>query len=289
MTSVSGTTALGSMENASKVSEKTEPKDLSLFLKTLKEVTLSSINGNNKLLSVNELNVKGVCDFVMDLCEDGYAKMVGTDQECRSICVTAQGAIEDALTQMLMSGEITSVKAFFLTPLPTTPLRKEGATQGLTKGFFEEARQYTLDKRENTVRELRDAGAVIMVAYSQESYEELKSKVDDGSTKQVSIWEKECKHDNVINMPLNIKVPKDLIGALYLIRDNNDNVFFLPTQGIQAADASEGKAVWKKWLSLSTAKDDEGVMRSREMMDCIMHNCNADVGAEASRHLSQAD
>lgn len=238
------------------------------FLSTLQDVTLESINGDKKLQTVEGLNIDQVRGFVVALCQQGYAEMKGTDQECRSICVTAQGAIEDALTKMLISGEVKSVKAVFLTPLPTTPLRKKGATEELTNIPFESARQYTLDMREITLRELRGAGGVVIVAYSGESYEGLKSQKEQGSIEQVKIWEEECKHIRVLDVPLNIKIPGELVGALYLITDKGGNEFFLPTQGIQAKDASEGEAIWKKWLSLNKSEDD-GVKRSKQMIDCI--------------------
>lgn len=238
------------------------------FLSTLQDVTLKTIDSDKKLQNVEGLNVEKVRGFVVALCQQGYAELKGTDQECRSICVTAQGAIEDALTKMLNSDEVKSVKAVFLTPLPTTPLRKKGATEELTKIPFESARQYTLDMREITLRALREAGGVIIAAYSEESYEGLKSQKEQGSIQQVKIWEEECKHIRVLDVPLNIKIPGELVGALYLITDKDGNEFYLPTQGIQAKDASEGEAIWKKWLSLSHAETD-GVKRSKQMINCI--------------------
>lgn len=240
----------------------------SLFMSKFENAVLDSINSNKELLTTRGLNVAAVKAFASTLCTNGYAEMKGTDQECRSICVTAQGAIEDALTKMLYSAELESVQAIFLTPLPTTPLRKKGMTEGLTNGVFDSARQYTLDLRENTVRNLREAGGVIVAAYSKESYEELKAQEDEGSLKQVETWESECKHERVIDTPLDIKIPDELVGALYLITDNDGNKFYLPTHGIQAKDAPMGEAIWRKWLT-STDAENEGVKRSTDMLKCV--------------------
>lgn len=255
-----------SVKTTEDLSEKT-----SLLMNKLQEIVLDCINNDKKLLTIQGLDVEKVRKFVSTLCNDGYAEMKGTDQECRTICVTAQGGIEEGLAKLLHSGEVKSVKAVFLTPLPTTPLRKEGVTEGLTNVFFDSARQYTLDMRENTLRNLRDAGATIIAAYSLESYEGLKK--DDANKKQIEIWERESLHERVIDVPLNKSVPEDFVGALYLITDNEGKEFYLPTQGIQAKDSPQGEAIWKKWLTLKDAEN-EGAERSKNMLHFINENGN---------------
>lgn len=248
------------------VSEKT-----SLLMTTLQGMVLDCINNDQKLSTIDGLNVESIKNFVLILCQYGYAEVKGTDQECRSICVTAQGAIEEGLAKLLNSKEVNSVKAVFLTPLPTTPLRKEGVTEGLINVSFDSARQYTLDMRENTLRNLREAGATIIAAYSAESYNDLKK--NEVNKKQIEVWEKECQHERVVDFSLNKKVPEDLVGALYIITDKEGKEYYLATQGIQAKDSSQGEAIWKKWLTLKDSEN-EGAIRSNNMLYFIEENGN---------------
>lgn len=242
-----------------------------IFLQSLQANILNRINHDAQLQQIEGLDIEKVRTFITELFETGYAEMKGSDQECRSVCVTAQGAIEDTLSQMLLSKELQSVTAIFLTPLPTTPLRKQGPTEGLTSLPFDLARKHTLDMREVTVRKLREAGAVIVAAYSESSYKNLQAQNSIASDQQVKTWEVESKHDRVVNLPLNISIPSELVGALYLITDNEGNQYYLPTQGIQAKDAPEGEAVWKKWLCLNNDQT-SGFHRAQSMLTYIQEN-----------------
>lgn len=246
--------------------ESTEIVSTPHFFKQFKDVVVASINSNETLMREKDIDVEKVREFASTLCENGYAEMKGTDQACRSVCVTAQGAIEDGLTCMLNSGEVKSVVAFFLTPLPATPLRKKGTTENLSSETFDSGRQYTLDLRENTVRALREVGGVIIAAYSKESYET--ARAIEENAEQFKIWDVEKEHVRVTDWPLDSDIPKELVGALYLITDKDDHQFYLPTQGVQAKDAGGGEAVWKKWLSLSHLEN-EGVTRATEMTTFI--------------------
>jgi len=243
----------------------------SSFIGAFQKAILESVHNDKELQKVEGLDTEKVCQFITTLCEEGYAEIRGTDQQCRSICVTAQGAIEDALTQMLLLEEIFSVEALFFTPLPTTPLRKKGRTEGLSSVPFEPARQYTLNMREHTLRSLRDAGATVIAAYSKDAYNTLKAKNDEGSLEQVENWEKESAHPQVMDFPIEEKIPQELVGALYIITDNQGNQFYLPTQGIQAKDAAEGQSIWKKWLTTVHAEN-EGTDRANKIFDYLEKN-----------------
>ncbi|GAB4235986.1 MAG: hypothetical protein Tsb0021_15660 [Chlamydiales bacterium] len=212
-----------------------------------------------------------VKSYILSLTQEGLAEMRGRDKECRSVCVTAQGGIEVALKQMLESGEVKEVSCIFLTPLPTTPLRKRGDTANLSSVPFEAARQYTLDRREFSLRELRDAGATVTVAYSREKYEELKKSSSEGDQEQVKIWEEEKQHPNVVDTPLDTLIPSELVGALYIIH-HNEGLFYLPTQGIQAHNASEATAIWRMWLSNGIFGPHEATLRACLMAHFIHSN-----------------
>ncbi|MEX0962044.1 MAG: hypothetical protein WDZ28_04215 [Simkaniaceae bacterium] len=238
-----------------------------LFEKSFQE----KITEFTPLLLEKKINVSAVQTFLSTLCREGYAEVEGLDTECRSICVTAQGAIEEALAHLLKKGTIRKVDAIFLTPLPTTPLRKKGQTTGLSSETFDPARAYTLDMREVSLRVLRKAHATIHVAYSKDAFERLKSSESEDSLKQIKIWEKEKKHPYVMDAPLSVDIPSELVGALYLIEDSNKERFILTTHGIQAKDAPNGFAIWKKWFSPASEKG-EGYHRALQMMNFIFEN-----------------
>lgn len=251
----------------------------------LKHHVLDCIAKDTQLGDLQYLDVEKLESYVTSLCNHGYAEVNGSDQECRSVCVIAQGAIENALTRMLQSGEVSHVTAFFLTPLPTTPLRKNGDTANLSSVYFEPARQYTLDMREHTLRALRDAGALIIAAYSQTTYDALKENEDLGSQQQVMNWETERQHQFVFDIPLNRAIPKELIGALYIIADQSGDVFFLPVQAIQAKSASDGESTWKKWLCQSSEHELVGTKHAINMFRTISINHRAD----EAFHLAECD
>lgn len=240
--------------------------EMSSFGKVFEAAVLDCINSNQGILAEKGIPVDQVRTFATHLFTNGYEEIRGSDAECRAVAVVVQGAIEQALAKMLHSGEIKDVNAVFLTPLPVTPLRKKGDTAGLTKQPFEEGRKYTLDMRENTVRDLREAGATITAAYSKESLEALQN--EEGSAEQIAIWNQERAHPNVKEIPLKSTVEKEIVGALYVIIDKDNHSFYLPTQGIQARDASDGESVWKKWFTLVDAKN-PGMERSEAMLSFI--------------------
>ncbi len=238
------------------------------FSNNFKQAVLACIDQSEEAMVEKQVAVDKVRAFAEDLFDSGFAEVKGTDLECRSICVTVQGGIELALAKMLQEGALRCVHATFLTPLPTTPLRKKGDTKELASSEFDPARQYTLDMRENTVRALRDAGGILAVGYSKEAYEALKNDTSDASKEQVANWEAERLQSCVIDYPLDTAIPKDLIGAVYMITDASGQAYFLPTQGIQAKDAAEGEATWKKWFSL-TSYQGEGTVRANAMLRAL--------------------
>ncbi len=137
----------------------------------------------------------------------------------------------------------------------------------LSSVYFEPARKYTLDMREHTLRALREAGSLILAAYSQEAYDTLVENQDSGSQEQVRTWEIERQHPFVCDIPLNKDIPEELIGALYIIADQSGKMYYLPVQAIQAQNASEGTAVWKKWLCRTSDDELEGTIHALQMLE----------------------
>lgn len=210
--------------------------------------------------------------FLERLGTHGFAEKEGKDVDCRAVCVTAQAGLEVALEQMLRSGRISELQVIILTPLPCTPLRNEAKEIDFSVTLT--STQYTVEKRANTVRDMRAAGATIIAAYSRQKYEELKAQENPKFKKEVEVYEKEKSHPNVIDMPLSSLVPAHLVGALYLIKDRSGNNYILATQGIQVQDAAPGIEKWAKWLSVQGTNESTD-LRAQEMVDFISQNDGA--------------
>lgn len=236
------------------------------FMTTLISLSMHLI-GNDELLDKTSANKEEMGKFLNSL-HSGFAEKLGEDKDCRSVCVTVQGALEEGITVLLKNGELTKAKAVFLTPLPCTPLRKKG-TQVNTGEEFDPPRQYTLDKRENTVRALRKAGGEIVVAYVGEEYEKLKMKEDPISKQEVMVWESERAQIHTQEIVLK-EHPGTLVGALYLLEDKNGGKYYLVTQGIQAHEAKPGE--WRKWFCLAADETHSGFRRAKEMLNFIKIN-----------------
>lgn len=233
---------------------------IKLFTKSLRhEIAIDKSNLTEKHINEMEKLIDG-------LEKNGYASISGEDAECRVPTVTLQGAMEELLAKLLYSKKIQTLEVLFLTSLPCTPLRKQGHTGGLTSEPFDAARQYTLDKREHTVRKLLDAGAIVNVAYSLSSWIELKSKLDSDSQKQVKVYLEEVKRrpGKIVDCPLKHEIPAELVGACYKITDKNGDIYYLATRGIQAANAKPG--IWEKWFGQS-GKDNSAEKRAKSMID----------------------
>ncbi len=76
------------------------------FPQILKYNVLDCIKMDTQLENIQNLDIEKINTYITTLCDQGYAEVTGTDQECRAVCVIAQGAIEQTLAKMLRSGEV---------------------------------------------------------------------------------------------------------------------------------------------------------------------------------------
>ncbi len=228
------------------------------------------INADERLKTVASEYFANMHDFIDAMEKKGLAEMEGTDTNCRAVCVSVQGAIEEVIAKQLQSGELKAAKAVFLTPLPCTPLRKSGETKGLSSEAFEPARQYTLDKREETVRVMMKHGCLVVPAYSKEEFEKFVSGAESSSDKanQVGIYKTAQAEfgQSLQDVQLQGKVPEELVGALYLLTDKEGNHYYLATQGVQALHAKP--ALWKKWLGYE-GQSSAAEERAKKMLEWI--------------------
>lgn len=189
-------------------------------------------------------HIKNIKVFTASLQKKGLATIEGEDKNCRPVAVTVQAAFEAFLSRELSAENVRKVKVLTLNPGPYTPFMKEGVTKGLTSEPFEHARQHTLDYQEFTLKNLRDSGAKISVAYSKAKYEELKknSKTEAG----IAIYDKEITN-NLVDTPLKENVPAKLVGTLYEFLDKKNGKWILVTREISTLEAKAG--VWKMRLA----------------------------------------
>jgi hypothetical protein len=217
----------------------------------------SAIIDENVQVELSEENKNKIKNFLNKL-SSGYAEVIDINLACREICVFAQAALEKGLVRMLNSRELKDVNVLFLTPLPCTPLRNPEA---LNSSELVSPAVYTVDERTRTVRQLRESGAKIFVAYSESDFNELSKSEEEKKQKEAATYNEEKTKERMIDCPLNDKISPDLVGALYQFKDVNDKVYYLATQGIQIQASTTGEEHWKKWLG-----DDQETLNRAQLM-----------------------
>lgn len=233
------------------------------YLNNLCESFHQEINRDQPPTTLSAAHKEANEQMIDDLKKSGHTKISGTAAECHVPAVSVQGAFEEYLANALRQKTIKSLEVACVTPLPSLPLRTKIA-DGHTSESFDTARQYTLDKRERTIRKMLDAGAVVRISYSFMKYEELKQKTDQESTDQVTTYSSEVAkyHESresgrlldrpfddrpEDNKPSKKKIPEDLTGTSYRITDLKDNVYFISTNEIPATNVQPGE--WEKWMA----------------------------------------
>lgn len=201
----------------------------------------------------------------LDKLKQNFATIEGEGDLCRAVNLPIQAAFEKLLCTMLKNGQITQVKALYLTPLPCTSLRTPFQKIDVKKEV--EWKKWTVDIRTQTVRALRDEGATILVSYNAANYEALPDQSSKG-IEEFDTYENEKQKQQFYDLPLLEEIPEDLSGALYFINDANHNTYILATQGVQIQDEDKTPTEsWKMWFGLQT--DPEINARSKEMIDCV--------------------
>jgi hypothetical protein len=137
---------------------------------------------------------------------------------CRATCTSIQAAFERILARKLKSGELKVVQVLFLNLLPCAPLRNTYKAIDATKST--EWKQWIVDIRTQTVRELRDAGAKLMISYSESHYQEFSAKNENEAECRVYALEKE--NENICEFPLQIEIAPEMRGTVYKFIDNRD-------------------------------------------------------------------
>lgn len=203
--------------------------------------------------------------FLEDMKQKNIATIQDQADLCRAVNLPIQSAFEKLLCTMLKTGDITQVKALYLTPLPCTPLRNP--TQKIDSENEVEWKKWSVDIRTQTVRSLRAQGATLLVCYSGANYALLLNQ-SHGENEEFNCYEKEKKEKNTLDFPLLEEIPKDLMGALYFFTDANNKRYVLATQGIQIQDHEKAPTeCWKMWFGPETHPDISA--RTKEVIDFV--------------------
>lgn len=175
--------------------------------------------------------------FLNTLEQEGVAEIEGTADLCRGVCVSSQAAIEENIARKARSGEITDVNVYVITPLPCTPLRTARAVIDSSQPAA--WKDWTVQIRSQTYRDLREAGATTYAVYTASQYAANPSPV----------YEAEKLEDRTVDCPIDQGIPKELIGALYTFKDSAGIAYIIATQGLQIQQhGEEPKDCWKKWF-----------------------------------------
>lgn len=198
----------------------------------------------------------------LDELKQGSAAIEGSGDTCNAVIFSIISAFEHMLTLKIACKEVQNTQMFCLANLPCRPLRTP--LQEISWAKTADWKQWVLDMRAQTVRNLRDAGTSTTVAYSAANYAAGQPEKD---LIGLDIYELEKVKKNMIDLPLNKPIPEDLMGALYLFNDMNGNRYILATQGVQIKNPGEApKECHKIWFG--TTGSEAGV-RSEQMLDFI--------------------
>jgi len=226
------------------------------------------MNHHFNYVQFNEDQVEARKKFLEEM-KTGVASIKGDSDLCRGVCVSIQAAIEGLLAQRLRSGELTQVTAYFLTGLPCTPLRT--SQQNVDTHQKAEWKSWTVNVRTNTLRELRDGGAKIVVSYCKTEYQDFQKSPNNKEA--CTTYESEKSNTSIQDCPLNVQIPKDLIGAVYLFTDKQGTTTYqIATQGIQIQHHGEvPEEDWKKWIGVQGTNSPVN-QRCQEVLNFIEQN-----------------
>lgn len=187
--------------------------------------------------------------------------------------VTSQGCIEHVLACAQVLGDVDHLIGVIHTPTVATPLCV--LPDGPYDGVLDESIRYDLGKlltvrsRANIVREYLAKGGKLYVVYPQGGREKR-------TAEQLKIYQDELNRytENLIDWVLSCKqIDPDMIGATYLFRNNERNVFAFSIKSRQANDIQK-QAEWGIWFG---PVDDPAITeRVNSIFDYLSQNAGPD-------------
>lgn len=171
----------------------------------------------------------------------------GSDQ-IRVKFVGSQGAIEHVLACAQTLQELTGLIGAIHTPLPATPLCTRVDSD--VRPLLDSSIAHDLDKlmtvksRAEVVREYLEKGGKLYIIYPQGGLEKR-------SSAEQEIYKEELKrYPNLIDCVLQCsEMDPDMVGATYLFRDRDRNIYSFSIKARQANDIQK-EAEWGIWLGI---------------------------------------
>lgn len=184
---------------------------------------------------------------VLDAVEDNFETVETGSDDLRVKFVQSQGCIEHVLACFQALGEIQDLIGVIHTPTPATPLcmRPGGDPNDLLDPSirFDLSKLLTVRSRAQIVREYLIKGGKLYVVYPQGGLEKR-------NPEQQAIYKEELQRfaGRLFDWVLNTnKISDDMVGATYLFRNPERQVFAFSIKSKQANDI-QSQAEWGIWF-----------------------------------------
>ncbi|MDP1836394.1 MAG: hypothetical protein Q8K75_10780 [Chlamydiales bacterium] len=207
--------------------------------------------------------------LIQQLKENGSYCEEGSD-DFRVKFVGSQGTIEHVLACAQALGEIHHLVGVIHTPTPATPLctyPNEDPSLGLLDETIanDSSKVLTVRSRAQIVREYLHKNGTLYITYPHGGLEKR-------SPEQQEIYAEALLQfpNNLIDWVLNSdNLPNDQIGATYLFRDNDDNVYAFSIKSTQAREPLD-TVLWGLWFgAISNPAVSERVTDVFDYLDSI--------------------
>jgi hypothetical protein len=199
----------------------------------------------NQLVNLPDGQAHSLRLFLEQLAE-GEAVIEDKREVCNTVCDCMLAAFESLLAEKLKSGEVKELHVLFLHHLPCALLRTPWQANPTNNAIDKKS---AAELRVQTIRNLRDAGANLRIAYNASDYQQLATQSDQ-SKMEVNSYEWEKQQPLTHDYPLVNFIPEELMGELYLFKDGRGNTYQIIAQQTQRQNSHEmAKECRKIWFT----------------------------------------
>ncbi|MBS0607150.1 MAG: hypothetical protein JSR57_09385 [Verrucomicrobia bacterium] len=219
-----------------------------------------------------ELNNKEDILALINSIEENHFQVETGNDDLRLKYVSSQGCIEHVLACAQALGDLDQLIGIIHTPTVATPLcvRPEAVEGALDESIrFDLNKLLTVRSRAQIVREYLTKGGKLYVVYPQGGLEKRNAE-------QQQIYKEELERfaGRLVDWVLSSKeIDPDMIGATYLFRNQQRQVFAFSIKSRQAIDI-QNQAEWGIWFG---AIDDASISeRVNTVIDYLVNNNGPD-------------
>lgn len=194
-----------------------------------------------------EISGKDDIYHILSQVEEQYKVIETGSDDLRVKYVHSQGCFEHVLACFQALGDIEEIIGVIHTPMPATPLciKPEGEVRGVLDQSIRHdlSKLLTVRSRAQIIREYLMKGAKLYIVYPQGGFEKR-------SATQQSIYKEELERfaGNLFDWVLTTnKIADDMVGATYLFRNMDRQVFAFSIKSKQANDI-HSQAEWGIWF-----------------------------------------